>query len=266
MMENITKIITDEMKLPSTQPYSEEEYLKSRCDSYNSTTGNLNEKDGFNCEFCRNKGHYMLTVDGELRSRPCPKCSNIRKSIHFLRKSGLSKCTFESFKTENEWQRNLLQTVRNYSANFVDKWLFIGGQSGSGKTHLCTAVLQELVFNHRKEILLFEWAEKSKKLKQLINDPKYDEELSRYKSVSVLYIDDLFKVKRGETATAADVNLAFELLDYRDRENLTTIISSEFSIDDIISIDEATGGRIKYRAQEYALHIGKDRGKNYRLK
>ena len=167
---------------------------------------------------------------------------------------------------ENEWQRNLLQTVRNYSANFGDKWLFIGGQSGSGKTHLCTAVLQELVFNHRKEILLFEWAEKSKKLKQLINDPKYDEELSRYKSVSVLYIDDLFKVKRGETATAADVNLAFELLDYRDRENLTTIISSEFSIDDIISIDEATGGRIKYRAQEYALHIGKDRGKNYRLK
>lgn len=250
----------------NTQQYSEEEYLNAKVERYNITPGNLNEIDGYNCEYCHNRGHIAILADGEMRTRECPQCSNIRKSIRFFNNSGLARCTFESFKTENEWQKNLLQAVQSYSANVNGKWLFIGGQSGSGKTHLCSAVLREFIFNYRKEVLLFEWAEKSKKMKQLINDPKYDTELYKYKSVPVLYIDDLFKVKRGETATAADINLAFEFLDYRYRNNLITIISSEFSIDDIITIDEATGSRIKHKAQEYALHIGKDRNKNYRLK
>lgn len=251
---------------PNTQPYSEEKYLQARCESYNSTPGNINEIDGYNCEYCHNKGHLAILVDEEMCTQECPKCANIRKSIRFFTRSGLAGCTFESFRIEHEWQKSLLQAVQNYLANVNGKWLFIGGQSGSGKTHLCSAVLHEFIFKDRKEALLFEWAEKSKKMKQLINDPKYDTEFNKYKSIPILYIDDLFKVKRGETATAADINLAFELLDYRYRNNLITIISSEFSIDDIITIDEATGSRIKHKAQEYALHIGKDRNKNYRLK
>lgn len=254
------------IQTPNTQPFSDEQYLRAKCESYNSTQGNLNEIDGYNCEYCNNKGHVAIILNDEMCSQECPRCSNIRKSIRFFTQSGLVGCTFDNFKTNNQWQKNLLKISKDYAASIGEKWLFIGGQSGSGKTHLCTAVLRECIFTHRKAALLFEWAEKAKRMKQLINDPRYDSELGRYKNIPVLYIDDLFKVKKGETATAADINLAFELLDYRYRNNLTTIISSEFSVDDIISIDEATGGRIKHKAQEYVLYISRDRAKNYRLK
>lgn len=249
-----------------TQPCSEDKYLQDKVESYNCTDGNLNKIDGYNCDYCHNRGHMAVIVDGEMCTCECPKCSSIRKCIRFFSQSGLAGCKFENFKTECEWQKSLLKTVKDYSAHINEKWFFIGGQSGSGKTHLCTAIIQELIFNHQKEALLFEWAEKSKKLKQLINDQKYDMEINKYKTVTILYIDDLFKTKRGETATAADINLAFEIIDYRYRNNLITIISSEFSIDDIISIDEATGGRIKHKAQECVLYINKDKNKNYRLK
>ena len=254
------------MQIPNIQPYSDEEYFNAKIKAYNSTSGKLNEFDGYNCEYCHNKGHIAISINGEMCSASCPQCANIRKCIKIFKKSGLSRYSFENYTTENEWQKKLLYAVQKYTADVNRKWLFIGGQSGSGKTHLCSAVLRVLIFNYKKETLLFEWAEKSKRLKQLANDPQYDDELNKYKVVPVLYIDDLFKSKRGETPTTADINLAFELVDYRYRNDLITIISSELSIDDIIVIDEATGSRIKHKAKEYALHISKDKNKNYRLK
>ena len=100
----------------------------------------------------------------------------------------------------------------------------------------------------------------------MINDPAYSDKMSCYINADILYIDDFFKVKKGEYIKPADINLAFELIDYRYCNKLTTIISSEFSLDDIIAADEATGSRIKQMTGSYALNIRADRMKNYRLK
>ena len=35
----------------NTQQYSEEEYLNAKVERYNITPGNLNEIDGYNCEY-----------------------------------------------------------------------------------------------------------------------------------------------------------------------------------------------------------------------
>ena len=81
-----------------------------------------------------------------------------------------------------------------------------------------------------------------------------------------MYIDDLFKpVSLNIQPTQGELRRAKDLIDYRYRNKLTTIISTEISIEDICAIDEAIGGRIYEMCKDYYVHItGKD--KNYRLR
>ena len=51
----------------------------------------------------------------------------------------------------------------------------------------------------------------------------------------------------------ADINLAYQLLNERYNTRRRTIISSERSIEDILRIDEAVGGRIFELAREYCV-------------
>ena len=88
--------------------------------------------------------------------------------------------------------------------------------------------------------------------------------LEELKNVQVLYIDDLFK--SGDLRpTAADINYAFEILNYRyNNPKLLTILSSELTEDELLDVDEAVGGRIYERAR--AFTVGRSRDKNYRLR
>jgi ATP-binding cassette subfamily B protein len=91
----------------------------------------------------------------------------------------------------------------------------------------------------------------------------YEAELKRYKTVSVLHIDDFLKGSVSE----ADLRLAFDLLNARyNRPSLRSVISSERSLSEILALDEAIGGRIceraagflvKAPAENYRLHIGR---------
>ena len=40
----------------NVEPQTEEEYEETRCKWANDNSGNLNEKDGYNCDICKNKG------------------------------------------------------------------------------------------------------------------------------------------------------------------------------------------------------------------
>ena len=65
--------------------------------------------------------------------------------------------------------------------------------------------------------------------------------------------------------TGADINVAFEIINFRySNPQSVTIISSELTEDELIDIDEAIGGRIYERSK--AITIGRDRSRNYRIK
>ena len=245
---------------------SKEEFSKLRCDELNKCKGNLNELDGYDCSECLNRGYiYIPTQYGTETSVDCPKCKKIRNTMHLLSKSGIVQYRFENFSFKAAWRKGVLDAVCSFAVHSGDNWLFIGGQSGAGKTHLCSAVLVNLVHSQQKEAMLLPWIDKAKKLKKFSNDDSNEKEIDTFKAVPLLYIDDLFKTKGSTGITEADINLALDIIDYRYRNNLTTIISTEMSIDEIISISEALGGRIKQKSKEYALYISKDSKKNYRL-
>lgn len=107
-------------------------------------------------------------------------------------------------------------------------------------------------------------------LKGLINNPEeYNTALMELKTVDVLYIDDFLKVPIGcesNKPTPADLSLALEIIDFRYDTRKPTILSSEWSTSDIISFDEALGGRIYEMAGEYVLNIKRDKTRNMRMK
>lgn len=254
-------------------------FMERKAQKLNEAVGYMDTVDGLECKKCLNRGDIAVAVEDynggwEVVHRPC-KCMKVRNSIRQMQKSGLKNVirdyTFDKFKDEDFWQQDLKRKAMEFSENTEGKWLFMGGQSGCGKTHLCTAVCRKFLLDG-KEVRYMMWRDDIVKIKAVANDAEtYAERINPLKTAEVLYIDDLFKTGRGRDGekqwpTGADINVAFEIFNYRVANNLTTIISSECSIDDLLDIDEALGGRIYAQAGRFGTSIDPDRGKNYRIK
>jgi DNA replication protein DnaC len=261
----------------TTFDMSPRDYEQFKVDDWNKTAGSRNEEDGYNCNICKNKGTIAKLVDnGNGTYSHCfadCRCVETRNSIMRMKRSGLKDIikdyTFDKFIDSEPWQKSIKSAAMEYAHN-PEGWFFIGGQSGSGKTHLCTAICREFLLSGRKVMYML-WRDEVVRIKAAVNDSiEYGKLIDKYKTVDVLYIDDLFKTGKAPDGsslkvTGGDVNVAFEILNYRyNNPSLLTIISSELSEDDLVDIDEAVGGRIYERAK--AITIGKDRSRNYRIR
>ena len=223
-----------------------------QCEIENNAAGNLNEYDGYNCDICKNKGYYtkpQLYMNSYSQVQVMCRCDTIRKTIRALNRSGLADVvhdyTFDKYIVTEEWQQTVINTAQAYLNDFENHWFYFGGTTGSGKTHICTAIAVALL-KQGKEVKYMLWRDEASRLKALVNDVEYESIIKAYKSVDVLYIDDLFKTGKTEfqskqRPTQADINLAFEILNSR-------------------------AIRIKQRCGDYCLNIAPDRSKNYRLK
>lgn len=173
--------------------------------------------------------------------------------------------TFKTFKVSNEKQKAILDKCIAFS-NKPTNMLAMLGQTGAGKTHLGTAIVGNLVYKGYSASYV-EWQNEM----NIARDDYYkvkQSKMDEWKSVDVLYIDDLFKNKDNDTnlIASSEFNIAWDILDHRLKRNMITILSSEFTIEEIIALDEGTGGRINEMAGEYLLPIDKDPDMNYRLK
>ena len=249
-----------------TEGFDNAKWLQDKANRENAEEGHLK---GIDCSKCKNRGHISIVKDGELMWRMCG-CMGARKSLERIEKSGLKtaieELRFDNFITPEKWQKNMLTLAKDYVENGEKKWLFYGGQSGAGKTMLCTAVCGELL-NREKAVRYMMWRDEGTKIKSLVNDSaEYSRLIGELKNVEVLYIDDFLKVQRGQQPTPADINLAFEILNYRYANKLQTIISSEKTLDDILALDDAVGGRIYELAKGFGMSLAYDKNKNFRLR
>jgi DNA replication protein DnaC len=198
-----------------------------------------------------------------------------------MKRSGLynllERYTMDTYRVSEPWQAN----IRDKAQEFVEQtlanqqsedWFFIGGASGSGKTHICTAICRELLYKGMS-VRYMQWRDAAVKLKAVANDfVEYAQRMDSWKNAKVLYVDDLFKSGSAygsgrQQPTAADINLAFELLNHRyNNPELITILSSECTLHNLLDIDEAIGGRIAERAKGFTVNLAAGRGKNYRTK
>jgi DNA replication protein DnaC len=240
--------------------------LEIQIQRYNDEQGTLK---GQNCQLCKNKGYIMILDEGYTALKPCD-CQKKRETRGIVEKSGMKKLiqdyTFETYDSKAMWQR----IIKEKALAFIHDqghWFFIGGQVGAGKTHICTAIVNELM-NLGNQTLYMLWRDEVVKLKtNLVEGSNYQTSIQAYKTIKVLYIDDLFKSEKGKSPSTADINIAFEILNarYQDKD-LITIISSEKVIKELLIIDEAIGSRIYEMTGDYCVQLNNNERMNMRLR
>lgn len=281
-METLTTALRQKSEHGSDS-MTECEYEQSKADRYNRGIGNLNATDGYNCDLCLNRGYIAAVYHNEQYGYysqqlvPC-KCLHIRQAVKRLNRSGLKNVvrdyTFDRYTAEESWQKAIKSAAERFCRDESRNWFFIGGQSGAGKSHICTAIA---VYYIRKglDTKYMLWRDEITRIKTSITEPEqYAAMMEELKETDVLYIDDLFKTGKDPNGkmmlpTAADVNAAFEIINYRYNDpKLITIISSERTLTDLTAIDEAIAGRIAERSKDggYCINLKHDPARNYRLK
>lgn len=217
---------------------------------------------GVDCPICNNRGTISYKKDGLYYARECD-CMDRRRSLRRLRNSGMldmiERYTFANYETPDDERKAIKEKAKRFCKE-EKGWLFITGRSGSGKSHICTAICSEMLSQNR-EVYYMAWRDESVEIKANVNDAEwYQRRMKKLKTVSVLYIDDFLK----GGASDADIRLAFEIINARYNDsNLRTIISSEWDIRKVLELDEALGGRIYERSRGYVL---KAPNENYRLR
>ena len=281
-MESIKAISEPWLKrlAPTFNNMSQKERMQQRVILYNSDVGTRNEEDGYDCPECKNRGFsYVVTEYHGVYDTAISicKCDEIRRTRLRLKKAGLlnmvTKCTFDAYQTPDKWQSIIKNKAQQFCQDDEHRFFFIGGQSGAGKTHICTAITAHYI-NQGKKARYMVWFDEANKLKGLVTEPgEYAAVMDEIKKTDVLYIDDLFKPIKGANGQVtppsyADIRLAMEIINYRyNNPGLVTIISGERTIDELIYLDEALAGRISQLSKEggYCINLSKDSRKNWRL-
>lgn len=225
---------------------------------------------GIDCPICLNKGFIRRkkdengenTIDNSYLIQ-C-KCMNQRKCIENTKKSGLGDLLenrIKDYQAYSDITKKVKKAAVNYLQTNSKLWFCVLGQSGSGKTHLCSAICNELL--KRGHVVIYSsWNTFVSEYKHSIRNGDNIEMIEKLQTCEVLYIDDLFK---GSQSDFDVKNIAYDIINYRYNNNLTTIISSEYLLDDLLDIDAAIAGRIKEKCREYIFEIvGNDH--NFRLK
>ena len=208
-----------------------------------------------------------MTVEenGALRFQRC-KCQSIRDAMGAMDRSGippdaLAACTWENWKTPENWQRRALAMAQDYVQQIATgdpSWFIICGTPGCGKTTLCTTIFRAIV-EGGKPGLYVSWREFARRAKAVGNDrDDFREETEPLKNTPLLYLDDFWK---GEIRPA-NVPLAFELINPRYISKNPTILSSANTLEAILRGDEAIGSRLFEMAGGYYMDCS--RARNWR--
>ena len=96
--------------------------------------------------------------------------------------------------------------------------------------------------------------------RNILDSEVYNKYLNRYNNARVHLIDDLFK----GNITPSDINIIFEIINYRYFNNKPIIVSTEKYKSDLLKIDEAIGSRILEMCDKFNIEV-RGKGLNYRI-
>lgn len=169
-----------------------------------------------------------------------------------------------------------LTYFKNYESIKEDRTNSIAllGQAGAGKTHLLTAIANNLIQKKLVSVLYFPYVEGFNDLRDDFD--LLETKLNRMKTVDVLFIDDLFKPVNIQTkegpykkpqATEWELKQLFSVINYRYLNHKPIMVSSELDIDGMIDLDEALTTRIAEMCENFMVVVhGEKKTLNYRLR
>lgn len=219
----------------------------------------------YKCEICKDTGLIETTKKDSLyktyRDCECVIKERNKKNIERANYSELFKNRgFDNYITDTKARKCLKQKCLEFLVQDQATALALLGNVGCGKTHLAVSILKEFAKSN-KTVNAINYTELTRKLSSNANDEvAYFSILGRYTNVPVLLLDDMFKGK----ITEANIKQMYDLINARYENDRVTIITSERTMSELMTIDEAVASRIVEMAnQEYILNITKM--PNYRI-
>jgi len=192
-----------------------------------------------------------------------------------LKASGISdafqKKTVNEYKPIDEQQRKARSLAVQYIQEFetirkekINSIAFLG-QPGSGKSHLTIAIANALM-KKGIGVRYVQYREVMTEICQVrFDDDAYRKKVDPLKTCSVLLLDDLFKgATRRDGSLGHEGTVMFEIVNSRYLSGKPILVSSEYTMDRLIDLDEAIATRIAEMAKGRVTEF---RGKelNYRM-
>lgn len=243
------------------------------------------QENDYDCPICKDESGWLVKKPVDMNGREvlldhwvecgCAKRKRIEKLFAFSEITPqMQTRTFEAFRLEDRpvCVQNAYQISKQYLTDFEkvktqqENSIFLGGKPGSGKTHLLLAVANALIARG-EAVLYFPFVEGLDELRSEIreNGSGYQKKLERLQRAPVLFIDDLYKIKKGDEPTKYEIKFLFSVVNYRYLNHLPMLVSSELTLDQVIFWDDAIGSRIFQMSRDYQVHLTDGVGLNYRL-
>ncbi len=220
---------------------------------------------------CAHHGPYQAArVDlGKLRLPPsrCPRCvaegeaaeqAACRASEAALRrKMRIEQCgiqgryleaSFATFKATTEPQRRAVGACAAFCDDFsptAGQTLFLIGPTGTGKTHLISAIVRHVIEHHDRNALLLSGPALIRRVRSTWGNSQQTEEdvLDELGGVALLAIDEI-----GLTVpTESELRILFEVIDRRYANRRPTLMASNLNL---VQLAELLGDRIFDRLSE----------------
>lgn len=222
----------------------------------------------YKCSKCKDTGWIINDETNTFSRCECAKKEIIKRQ---WKTAGIDPTkatqTFSNFEAWNESSRNAKEIAVSYYKSFEEirnarkNSIMFCGQVGSGKTHLSIALALNFIKKGIR-VVYMPYRDVITNLKQNILDEEcYKRIISKFQTPEILLIDDLFKGK----ITESDINIMFEIINYRYLNYLPMIVSTEFTTDKLLNFDEAVGSRVYEMCKDYIVEI-KGIENNYRLR
>jgi DNA replication protein DnaC len=227
------------------------------------------EEKTYECPKCNDRQGY---IQGEWPNEIWVRCACIewRRVKRMMRASEITdefkNLGFKGFRTDGKPQ--VIKDAYDCAVEYFQEFQVIRtkrqnsiallGQPGSGKTHLLTAISNNLMKVANVPVLYFPYVEGFNDLKDDFD--LLEAKLERMKQVDVLFIDDLFKpVKGSPRATDWQIEQTYAVINYRYLNHRPILISSELTVDELCNIDEALGTRIFEMCKDFMVVVKGDR-------
>lgn len=227
----------------------------------------IEESANYKCNICKDTGYII--IDQLAYQCQCVKSLNKlpeKLSRNFLEDFNLDFYPKKAINPEKSRDTYYDKALILFSdvVNFVNelisgekyvKGLFITGPIGSGKTHLVSAIYNELK-KSKVDVVFFvvpDLLEQGKA--DMFNENGSRDVFARAKKAKVLILDDL----GAHNYTPWIINQLYSLINYRLNNMLTTIITTNLRLDDIdIRLDERIASRILELCNIYNLNVDVD--------
>lgn len=206
------------------------------------------------CPICKNNP-VELTEGGKLRI--CLECKEDKQRENKI--GSRHRNITQVLKTAGVPTRYLSACIKRQETPNMGSGIFLQGAKGTGKTHLACGYLKEYALQG-KSIRFVTSPDLFLSIRGEAFDKgeSEDEVINRWKKTQVLVLDDLGTEKMSEWVYST----MYAILDYRYREMLITIITSNYTKD---KLEKKIGERLVSRFYEMCTTItlkGRDRRMN----